>query len=221
MPWEIVALGDAALIVRVGDSLGKVLATLHKLEAAKLPGVTEVAPALASVAVFFESPPDFETAAEMIRTTLRSKRRGSKATSGPRRIEVPVCYAAEFAPDRDLVAQSSGLTPDEVGKRHAAARYWVQCLGFTPGFPYLGGLPATLATPRRATPRATVPAGSVAIGGRQTGIYPFKSPGGWNVIGRTPLKLFALDRDPISLLRAGDQVRFVAISREEFAQWGR
>lgn len=221
MPFEIVALGDAALIVRVGASLGKVLQTLQKLEAAELTGVAEVAPAPDSVAVFFTAPPDFESIAEEIQTVLRSKARGREKTPKPRKIVVPVCYDPVFGPDLELVAQHCGLSPEEIGQRHAAARYRVQCLGFTPGFPYLSGLPPKLATPRRVTPRTAVPAGSVAIGGAQTGIYPLPSPGGWNIIGRTPLQFFDVTRAPASLLRAGDEVRFASISRGEFERWAK
>ncbi|HEX8077073.1 MAG TPA: carboxyltransferase domain-containing protein, partial [Chthoniobacterales bacterium] len=108
--------------------------------------------------------------------------------------------------------------PDEVVRRHSNATYRVACVGFTPGFPYLVGLPPELATPRRASPRTEIPAGAVAIGGTQTGIYPRKSPGGWNIIGRTPLKLFEVKRDPPALFSSGDLVRFREISRGEFDQ---
>jgi len=218
---EIVPLGDSALIVRVGDSLGAVLATLRKLEAANISGVSDIAPAFASVAVFFESPEKLVAGSEAVRAALWGRRRASGAAAKPRLIEVPVCYDAEFALDLEMVAQHCGFAPNEVVARHAAARYNVRCVGFTPGFPYLSGLPAKLATPRRETPRTAVPVGSVAIGGAQTGIYPLRSPGGWNIIGRTPLRLFDLTREPAALLRAGDRVRFMPIRREEFERWGR
>jgi inhibitor of KinA len=216
---EIVPLGDSAFIVRVDDSLGKVLAAARKLEEAGLPGVVEVAPAFASVAVFLESPERLEDAEEASRIVLRQRRRFAKAEPRRRLIEVPVCYEHDFAPDLEAVAQNCGCTIDDVVRRHAGARYHVRCLGFSPGFPYLSGLPAKLATPRRPTPRTSVPAGSVGIGGAQTGIYPFRSPGGWNIIGRTPLRLFDATREPAVLLRPGDKVRFVRIEREEFERW--
>jgi inhibitor of KinA len=196
-----------------------VLSTAHKLENAGLPGVVEVAPAFASVAVFLESPERLEEAEEASRIVLRHRRRLARKEDRRRLIEVPVCYERDFAPDLEAVAQNSGCTPDDVVRRHAGARYHVRCLGFTPGFPYLSGLPAKLATPRRPTPRLFVPAGSVGIGGAQTGIYPFRSPGGWNIIGRTPLRLFDATREPAVLLRPGDKVRFVRIEREEFERW--
>jgi KipI family sensor histidine kinase inhibitor len=218
---EIVPLGDSALIVRVDDSLGEVLATVRKLEAANISGVSDIAPAFASVALFLESPAQLEACSEAVRVALRRKRCASGGAVKRRLIEVPVCYDAEFALDLETVAQHCALAPDEVIARHAAARYGVRCIGFTPGFPFLGGLPSKLATPRRKSPRAAVPAGSVAIGGPQTGIYPLSSPGGWNIIGRTPLRLFDVTREPAVLLRAGDRVRFVSIEREEFEAWGK
>lgn len=216
---ETIPLGDAALIVRVGDSLGAVLSALRKLEAAPLAGVTDIAPAFASVAVFFDSPGRLRPGREAVAAALRGRGRPLKITAQPRLVQVPVCYDAEFAPDLDRVAAQSGLSPNDVVVRHAAGRYDVRCVGFTPGFPFLGGLPAKLATPRREKPRTLVPAGAVGIGGAQTGIYPLPSPGGWNIIGRTPLLLFDVARDPAALLRAGDRVRFVSISREEFEAW--
>jgi inhibitor of KinA len=131
-------------------------------------------------------------------------------------IEVPVCYETEFAPDLDEIARHAGLSRDEIILRHSTVSYRVSCVGFTPGFPYLSGLPPELATPRRASPRKEVPAGAVAIGGTQTGIYPRKSPGGWNIIGRAPLRLFDVERDPPALFQAGDRVRFRRISRDGF-----
>jgi inhibitor of KinA len=214
---EIAALGDSALIVQLGDSLGEVLNALRRLEAANIPGATDIAPAFASVAVFLESPANLEVAEAAIRAVLGKKR--SAKTARPRLMEVPVCYDREFALDLAIVARHCELSPNEVVKRHAAADDRVRCLGFTPGFPFLAGLPATLATPRRQTPRTAVPAGAVAIGGMQTGVYPLASPGGWNIIGRTPLHLFDIARQPAALLRAGDRVRFCANTREEFEQW--
>ena len=216
---KIVPLGDSALIVRVDDSLGEVLATMRKLEAANISGVSDIAPAFASVALFLESPEKLEAAKEAIGVALRKRRRLPRAAAKPRVVEVPVCYHVEFALDLELVAQHCGLSPNDVVARHAAARYDVRCVGFTPGFPFLGGLPAKLATPRRKSPRPAVPAGSVGIGGPQTGIYPLRSPGGWNIIGRTPLRLFDVTREPAALFRAGDRVHLFQIGRDEFEKW--
>jgi inhibitor of KinA len=131
-------------------------------------------------------------------------------------VEIPVCYGEELGPDLGDVSRGAGLPETEVIRLHAGTDYRVACVGFIAGFTFLSGLPPQLATPRRATPRQKVPGGSVGIGGAQTGIYPKESPGGWNIIGRTPLRLFDVTKDPPAKLRAGDRVRFREISRQEF-----
>ena len=223
-------LGDSALIVRLSDDFSPetssraALGAVRHLEAAAIPGVIELAPAYNTVGVFYdptrvesaldESP--FDVLAAKIQSILNAAAFETQSEERPRVIEVPVCYDLEFAADLGDVALHVGLPVDEVARRHSTASYQVNCVGFTPGFPYLSGLPTELATPRRATPRTEIPAGSVAIGGAQTGIYPRKSPGGWNVIGRTPLRLFDVRREPPAIFQAGDQVRFRRISRAEF-----
>lgn len=134
-------------------------------------------------------------------------------------VEIPVCYASEYAPDLGALAAHAGLPREEVVARHCAGDYRVAMIGFAPGFPYLLGLDPALAMPRLSTPRTRVPAGSVAIGGAQTGIYPRDSPGGWHVIGRTPLPLFDAGRMPPALLAPGQRVRFRAIDADAFRQW--
>lgn len=129
----------------------------------------------------------------------------------PRRFDIPVEYGGEAGPDLDEVARHAALSPGEVVRRHAAAEYTVYFLGFLPGFAYLGGLDARLVTPRRRDPRTAVPAGSVGIGGEQTGIYPWASPGGWQLIGRTSVRLFDAASAPPALLSAGDIVRFIDV----------
>ncbi|HEY2614720.1 MAG TPA: 5-oxoprolinase subunit PxpB [Chthoniobacterales bacterium] len=235
---EIQPLGDSALIVRVvadfardpDGSLTAVLDVLEALEAAAIPGVIELAPAYATVAVFYDpvrismnadSTDPFESLRKKIVAIISAGSSKKKQRSEASAIEVPVCYDRAFALDLDKVEQQTGLSGTEIIRRHASAAYRVNCIGFSPGFPYLSGLPAELATPRRATPRTDVPAGSLAIGGAQTGIYPKNSPGGWNVIGRTPLVLFDVRRDPPARLRAGDRVRFRQITREEFDEMSR
>ncbi|MEN3368944.1 MAG: inhibitor of KinA [Verrucomicrobiota bacterium] len=230
---EIEPLGDSALIVRVVDefetdpeaSLNTVLRVFRCLEAAAIPGVIELAPAYRTVAVFYDpariartelTPSPFESLTAEIESALQNQSAGRGEGAPPRTVEIPVCYDLEFALDLAQVAAYAGMSELEVVRRHSSARYRVNCVGFTPGFPYLTGLPAELATPRRATPRTEIPAGSVAIGGAQTGIYPTKSPGGWNVIGRTPLRLFDHQREPPAILRAGDRITLRQISREEF-----
>src|SRR6267378_3511823 len=240
---EITPLGDSALLIRVAENfddtptgaLNRVLAAKRALEAAQIPGVIELAPAYTTVALFCDPVRAIDAGApiedvfgwleQRIQQALKSvaapKAFGADRGAGDNvpaynSIEVPVCYDQEFAFDLDEVARNAGVHLKEVVDLHCGADYRVHCVGFTPGFPFLGGLPRQLATPRRNVPRKEIPAGSVAIGGRQTGIYPIKSPGGWNVIGRTPLRLFDPQKDPPVLLRAGDRVRFRSITREEF-----
>ena len=222
---RIEPLGDSALIIRVVEefhpenSLDAVLRAVHELERAALPGVIELAPAYATVGVFFDPA---RTGIEPLRTAIEDAlRKMEPARSGAgtgSTVEVPVCYENQFAPDLREVAWHAKLSVEEVIQRHSSATYRVSCVGFTPGFPYLSGLPAELATPRRDSPRKRIPPGSVGIGGTQTGIYPSISPGGWNIIGRTPLRLFDVKREPAALFHAGDRVRFRRISREEFEQ---
>jgi inhibitor of KinA len=136
-----------------------------------------------------------------------------------RTVDIPVCYGGEFGPDLAEVAARNGLSAEEVIRIHASAEYLVYMIGFAPGFPYLGGMSGRIAAPRRSTPRLAIPAGSVGIAGEQTGVYPLETPGGWQLIGRTPIALFLPVRSPPSLLRAGDKVRFRPISRMEYEQW--
>jgi len=233
---EIVPLGDSALIVRVRDrfddapeALNEVLQTFQQLRGAGIPGVIEVAPAYTSIAVFYNpvqvakasGQPDraFDWLNERVRRVVaagagRRERRRTKRNVPS--VEIPVCYDPEFTPDLDDVARHAQISTKEVVDLHSAGEYRVSCIGFVPGFPFLTGLSKKLATPRRAVPRKEIASGSVGIGGAQTGIYPLRSPGGWNLIGRTPLQLFDPQKDPPTLLRAGDRVRFRAITREEF-----
>jgi inhibitor of KinA len=231
---EISVLGDSAVLVRVAENFGdapdgvlnRVLATKRALQAAQIPGVVELAPAYTTVAVFYDPVRAVDAGApaedvfgwieQRIRETLSDWKKISRDRGEPSLVEIPVCYESDFALDLEEVARRAGIHSKEVVDIHCGVEYRVHCLGFTPGFPFLGGLPPKIATPRRDVPRKEIPAGSVAIGGRQTGIYPIKSPGGWNVIGRTPLRLFDSQKDPPALLRAGDRVRFRPITREEF-----
>lgn len=131
-------------------------------------------------------------------------------------IEIPVCYGGEQGPDLPDVAQHTGFSPEEVIARHSSIEYTVYFIGFSPGFPYMGGLPESLATPRLKTPRTSVPAGSVGIGGSQTGLYPMQWSGGWRLIGRTPMRMFDPEAKPPSRLQPGDLVKFTPITRESF-----
>lgn len=236
---EITSLGDCAVLIRVAENfedapesaLQQVLATHRQLAAAKIPGVIELAPAYTTVALFYSplsaiaagAPVEnvFEWLEQRICQAVSKKEIVSADPLKFPEIEIPVCYDNEFGFDLDEVARGAGSNPKEVIDLHSGAEYRVHCVGFIGGFPFLGGLPVKLATPRRETPRKEVPAGSIGIGGKQTGIYPIKSPGGWNIIGRTPLRLFDPKKNPPGLLRAGDHVRFRPISRGEFERLAR
>jgi inhibitor of KinA len=232
---EIVPLGDSALIVRVRDrfedapeeTLDTVLRAFQQLQGAAIPGVIELAPAYTSISIFFdpntvakaaETPEKvFDWLATRIRTALAGVATDGKIKrSRWQTVEIPVCYDPEFALDIDDVARRANISPSEVIRLHSAAEYRVACIGFVPGFPFLTGLPKKLATPRRDVPRKEIPVGSVGIGGAQTGIYPLRSPGGWNLIGRTPSRLFDPEKNPPVLLHAGEHVRFRKITRAEF-----
>ena len=223
-------LGESALIVELSSEspvdVDEVLRVARLLERAAIAGVTEITTSFTTVAVFYEPTRIVVRGGEVLFDSLEAQVRSALAqpstgeSVGPaserQAIEIPVCYEDEFALDLIDVAAHASLAPAEVIALHCSAEYRVATVGFTPGFPYFAGLPSQLATPRRATPRATVPAGSVAIGGSQAGIYPLSSPGGWHVIGRTPMKLFDVTSDSPALLRAGDRVRFRRITAAEF-----
>ena len=240
---EIVPLGDSALVVRMRErfddapeqTLDTVFRAFQQLQNAAIPGVIELAPAYTSVTAFFDpvsvakgaETPDnvFDWMAARIRAAVAAGvERGRRRTATQRRVrlvEIPVCYDREFALDIDDVARRAAVPPSEVIRLHSNTEYRVACIGFVPGFPFLAGLPKDLATPRRDVPRKQIPPGSVGIGGAQTGIYPLRSPGGWNLIGRTPLRLFDPQKNPPALLRAGERVRFRKISRDEFESFER
>ena len=175
-------------------------------------GVTNVHPAYASILIDFDPLAMAHRHVERAAAELLAQAAAAPLPD-PRTVEIPVAYGGDYGPDLAAVATLTGHTPDEVVALHSSAEYLVYFLGFSPGFPYLGGLPDSIAAPRLETPRRRVPAGSVAIGGRQTGVYPMASPGGWRIIGRTALHLFDPRADPPALLRMGDRVRFVPITK--------
>jgi KipI family sensor histidine kinase inhibitor len=175
-------------------------------------GVTNVHPAYASILIDFDPRAIRHAGVQRAAAELFAQTAGATLPE-PRTVEIPVAYGGEDGPDLEEVAALTGHTAEEVVAIHAGAEYLVYFLGFSPGFPYLGGLPESIAAPRLETPRRRVAAGSVAIGGRQTGVYPMASPGGWRIIGRTALRLFDVAADPPVLLRMGDHVRFVPMQK--------
>jgi KipI family sensor histidine kinase inhibitor len=216
--------GDRALRIEVGDDPGgdvpgRVRALYETLRDASVPGVRALIPAYTTVLVEIDPA---TAASPAVEDRLRAIVEGASGPAprhdaSPPPVEIPVCYEGEeMAPDLRELSSLLRLTEAEIVRRHAAGLYLVHFLGFMPGFPYLGGLDPSLAAPRLPTPRTRVPAGSVAIGGSQTGVYPFPSPGGWRILGRTPAVFYDPGRDPRALLRMGDRVRFVPVSRTRF-----
>ena len=221
-------IGETTLLLRFGaiidaDLNARVQAAAAVLARVALPGVVDIVPAYATLALDYrpsvwadgETGLPWQHLAEAVRAVFESPPDAAGAIG--KTIEIPVCYDAAYAPDLADVARHCGLDAATVVARHVGGDYRVAMLGFAPGFPYLLGLDPALVTPRRASPRTRVPAGSVAIGGAQTGIYPRELPGGWQVIGRTPLRLFDAARAAPSLLAPGDRVRFRAIDVQTFA----
>jgi KipI family sensor histidine kinase inhibitor len=178
-------------------------------------GVVEYIPTYRSLIIIYN--PSLTTPSELKEAVLGLESRLAEIEiPPPQTVEVSVSYGGEFGPDIDFVAQSHGLPVEEVIRIHSEPLYQIYMIGFTPGFPFLGGLPEVLHTPRLETPRTLVPAGSVGIANDQTGIYPVDSPGGWRLIGRTPLKLFDPERSNPFLLKAGDLLKFKPISLDEY-----
>ena len=223
MQRRYLASGDRMVLVEFPEEISQeVNSQVHEMaavvETTRIPGVVEWVPAYRTLGIVYN--PMETSFRSLIESLEQIEGLGGQAQAGrSRRIEIPVSYGGEMGPDLDFVAQHNQLTTDEVIRLHTASEYLVYLLGFTPGFPYLGGMAPEIAAPRLAEPRSHVPAGSVAIGGSQTGIYPIESPGGWRIMGRTPLKLFDLSRNSPFLLKAGDSVRFRSITLEEFQRF--
>jgi len=213
---------DQSLLVHFGNEISlethrEIVSFLKLLEAELPKGIVNLHPAYCSVLVKFDALnftyADIEASLEPYLARLQELN-----LPAPRMREIPVCYGGEHGPDLAEVASIHGLAVEEAIRLHSSATYTAYFLGFVPGFAYLGGLPPDLATPRLQTPRKAVPSGSLAIGGNQTGVYPTVTPGGWRLIGKTPLKLFNPAAAHSSFFEIGDQVRFVPITAEEFEQ---
>jgi len=218
-------IGDRHLRIGLGTAISpqahrRVRASLARVMGAGLPGLTDAVPAYATLLLSFD-PASLDP--KEVQRLVVAAIGGMDADSDPatdvstRLVEIPTCYEEEFAPDIDSVAGLHATTAARIAELHAAAQYSVYFIGFSPGFAYLGGLPSQLATPRLDRPRTRVPEGSVGIADDQSGIYPHATPGGWRLIGRTPLKMFDPARASPSLLEMGDRVQFKPISAEEFA----
>lgn len=211
--------GDQAVTVEWGSTIDEhinrqVHAFARKAEALSHPAITEVVPTYRSATVHYR--PEVLSYEELKHLLAPLAQGSAEEAEELPVVEIPVCYGGEYGPDLLEVAQHCSLTPEEVIARHTAPTYRIYMLGFTPGFPYLGGMDPSIAAPRRKEPRIHIPAGSVGIAGEQTGVYPIVSPGGWQLIGRTPLRLFDPWKEQPILLSAGAGIRFVPIDEEAF-----
>jgi KipI family sensor histidine kinase inhibitor len=210
--------GDRALVVELGDTIRpeinrSIRELMLAIESADIFGVSELVPTYRSLLVYYEPQvTSFEELKRSIELTEQSSESVGQAAS--RIVHFPTLYGGEHGPDIEFVAENAGLTTQSVIETHSGTDYLVYMMGFSPGFPYLGGLSENLATPRLASPRVEIPAGSVGIAESQTGVYPAASPGGWQLIGRTPLKMFDPNGDPPALLSAGDYIRFIPLGSE-------
>ena len=212
---------DQSLLVYFGQQITlsahqRVRKLLGLLEREPIAGVRNLNPAYCSILVSFDALRLNHAGVEEILRGYIDRLDAMQIPTG-RELQLPTCYGGEFGPDLDEVANLHGMTPAHAVELHASVAYIVYFLGFVPGFAYLGELPEALATPRLNSPRRSTPPGSVGIAGNQTGVYPFATPGGWRLIGRTPISMFRADREAMSFLSIGDRVRFTPISAAQFA----
>jgi inhibitor of KinA len=225
-------LGDQAVMIELGKDIDcqiqkKVMAVSAMLDNHPWEWMVEYVPAFTTVCVYYNPlfflknrvshKTPYEAVCDELVQLLNDLDLDERRES--RVVEIPVHYGGESGPDLDIVAKHNGLTPEEVVAIHSNGHYFVNMIGFAPGFPYIGGMSEKIATPRKSSPRLKIPAGSVGIAGKQTGIYPIETPGGWQIIGKTPLQLFRPDHDPPSLLKAGDKICFKPITLKEFREW--
>ena len=213
---------DQSLLITFGQEISliahqHVMKLLRLLQIEPVAGIRNLHPAYCSLLVKFDG---IQMGHDEVEAILRHylERLEEVNLPEPRQVEIPVCYGGEYGPDLADVCALHGMSPTQAIELHSSATYLVYFLGFVPGFAYLGGLPKALVTQRLAMPRRRVPAGSVGIAGNQTGVYPFATPGGWRLLGRTPMPMFQTDRDELSFLSIGDHVRFTPISAERFAE---
>ncbi len=218
---EFLPCGDTALAVQLGKGIDRQLSdrvlSLHeRIRAAALPGVVESVPTFRSLLVHYD--PLVTSSAALVKAVGDMIEDTGSAPRRARIWRIPVCYAPEFAPDMADVSERSGLSPNQVAECHAATRYHVYMMGFLPGFPYMGDVAPELVLPRRKDPRTRVPAGAIAIATNLTAIYTLESPGGWNLIGATPIRSFDARWTPPALLAPGDGVLFSPITAQEFGE---
>lgn len=218
---DIKRYSENSVTVYLGDEISeatnkKLVHLKNELEKMKIAGVTEIVISYTSLIIYYDI---FKTTGKDVESTLEGidLDRLEAQSFEYKLVEIPVCYGGEYGPDLERF-DDNGLSPEEVIELHSDTEYLVYMLGFMPGFPYLGGLDEKLFKARLDNPRTSIPAGSVGIGGKQTGMYPFTSPGGWNLLGRTPIPLFDEKREPQILYEAGDRIIYKSIDEEEYEQ---
>lgn len=225
---DMIPLGDSAVLIRFGHMIREsihhqVYAAAMHIENNPFPGFKECVPSFNSVSIHYDllklpqvqgARSSFEAVCSLLNELLAEMK--PETERAPVIVDIPVCYGGEYGPDLETVAVLNGLTPEEVVDIHCGKDYLIYAIGFTPGFPYVGGMSERISAPRKKTPTLKVPPGSVGIAGNQTGIYPLETPGGWQIIGRTPLELFLPDQYPSTLLQGGQYIRFYQIDRMEF-----
>lgn len=217
---KFLTAGDSAIVMEFGDTIEKeinarIAAVVENLKNKKIDGILDILPTYRSILINYD--PVKISYGEMVETLKGlSKADSNKQSDEVRLIEIPTLYGGEYGPDIDFVAKNAKLSEEEVIKIHSGTDYLVYMMGFIPGFTYLGGLDERIATPRLKSPRLKIDPGSVGIAGSQTGMYPLESPGGWQLIGRTPLKLFDDTKEPPVFIQAGDYIRYVPIDQKEY-----
>ena len=217
---KILIEGDSSVLIVFGDAISteinqRITATVKLIKEQRIEGIVDMIPAFASLLINYNPLViSYSALRRRLERILRMEIRGEAAAK--RVYEIPVCYGGEFGPDLDQIAAHAGLTPQEVVDIHSSRDYLIYMLGFLPGFCYLGGLDERIHTPRLSSPRLRIPSGSVGIGGSQTGIYPMDSPGGWQLMGMTPVKTYDPQRETPILVQAGDYIRFRPVDRAEY-----
>ncbi|MBC5992022.1 5-oxoprolinase subunit PxpB [Pontibacter cellulosilyticus] len=227
LPIQLFPLGEKAVLLQFEEEVSehthaKIQAVARYLDLHPTPGMIEYVPAYTTLTVYYDpwllsekgKIDPYDKIVTMLQEVLSKAKEQKTDKRTP--VEIPVCYGGDFGPDLQEVAEYNNLSTENVIELHSKNTYLVHMIGFAPGFPYLGGMDKRIATPRKKEPRTMIPKGSVGIAGEQTGIYPIETPGGWQLIGRTPLVLFDPEREQPSLLKAGDQVKFVPVSEKEF-----
>jgi inhibitor of KinA len=227
--YTIFPLGDTAVTIDFGNSIDEainqdVLSLFHSLKKNFIPGIIELVPAYSSLTVYYDmlvvrkNNPQYKSAYDALKETIEAKLLEPPVHPdiSSQSVKIPVCYDQEFAPDTEELTTAKNISVDDLIRIHTSKTYSVYMLGFLPGFTYMGKVDDEIAIPRKVNPRYRVEAGSVGIAGHQTGIYPLPSPGGWQIIGRTPVSLFNAGTQELTLLKPGDKVQFYSISKDEF-----